>query len=199
MQGGRIWGETRSAARWIWGTVLVLGVATLGLSSLALMRSFEADAPVARGDANGSQIRSSSVPDVVETPPAHASEDRPSRSSREIASVPTSGVIEAAGALPEAALVESEVLADLVPPVRLVGRGATDRSLANVEPEPDELPADLPKLTLQGTSVIDGQPVAVVNYPRVFEGDLVEGARVVKILDRAVELEFKGERFTIRL
>ncbi len=131
----------------------------------------------------------------------------PKKSSQKVSPVEatsSSGVIEPSGTLPETALVEAEVLAGLAPPappVRLVGRGAEDRASppANLEAEQEKLPADLPPLALQGTSVIDGTPVAVVNYQRVFEGDIIEGARVIKILDRAVELEFKGSRFTIRL
>ncbi len=89
------------------------------------------------------------------------------------------------------------------PPVTLVGR-ASEGLVAPEAPDgadgtDQQPPSELPPLVLQGTSVIDGEPVAVVNYQRLFEGDVIEGARVVKILDRAVELEFKGTRFTIRL
>ena len=72
---------------------------------------------------------------------------------------------------------------------------ASGTSVGDEEP----LPGHFPKLVLQGTSVIDGEPVAVINDQRVFEGDHVEGARVVGIEERAVELELEGFRFAIRL
>ncbi len=57
----------------------------------------------------------------------------------------------------------------------------------------------LPRLVLQGTSVLDGRPVAVVSDRRVFEGDIIEGAVVITIGERSVELEFEGQRFTLTL
>jgi hypothetical protein len=76
------------------------------------------------------------------------------------------------------------------------GNGGTDSE--TVEDEAS-VPDNFPKFVLQGTSVIDGAPVAVINDQRVFEGDSVEGARVVGIEERAVELELEGIRFRIRL
>jgi hypothetical protein len=106
----------------------------------------------------------------------------------------------------EELLAEDEATAEMAPPVKLVGRNAVDPPSSSSmaaegegQGEEAEHPGGLPRLVLQGTSVIDGKPVAVVNYQRVFEGDFIEGARVIKILDRAVELEFEGNRFTIRL
>jgi hypothetical protein len=52
---------------------------------------------------------------------------------------------------------------------------------------------------LQGTSVLNGKPVAVVSDRRVFEGDTIEGAVVVRIEERSVTLEFEGRRFTLTL
>ncbi|HSF20273.1 MAG TPA: hypothetical protein VLK65_32465 [Vicinamibacteria bacterium] len=63
----------------------------------------------------------------------------------------------------------------------------------------DESLSNPPMLVLQGTSVLRGEPVAVINGQRVFEGDRVEGALVIRIEERAVELELDGQRFTIRL
>jgi hypothetical protein len=84
--------------------------------------------------------------------------------------------------------------------------------LASPEPPPsDEAPgpedpgkdADpspaRPQLVLQGTSFINGIAVAVINDRRVFEGDTIEGAVVIRIDERSVELEFEGRRFTISL
>lgn len=58
---------------------------------------------------------------------------------------------------------------------------------------------ELPTLVLQGTSVLDGNAVAVISEKRVFEGDWIDGARVVAIREREVELEFEGRVFTLRL
>ncbi len=212
MQGGRVWGESRWAGSWGWGAILVLAIVTFGLASVALFRSFQLETREAAAGASEPQPVESSP---GETPasisngtddagsPDKADKRRlaPKKSSREVLTVEASstGVIEP-GTLPEAGLVEADVLAELVPPVKLVGRGATERSSPpNPEAEQEKPPVDLRPLALQGTSVIDGKPVAVVNYQRVFEGDIIEGARVIKILDRAVELEFQGNRFTIRL
>ena len=209
MQGGRVWGESRWAGSWGWGAILGLAIATFGLASVALFRSFQLETREAAAVASEPQTVESSS---VETPASisngmddagSSDEGRlaPNKPSREFSTVEASptGVIEP-GTFPEARLVEADVLAELVPPVRLVGGVATERSSPpNPEAEQEEPPVDLPPLALQGTSVIDGKPVAVVNYQRVFEGDIIEGARVIKILDRAVELEFQGNRFTIRL
>jgi len=214
MQGGRVWGESRSASGWAWGAVLVLAIVTLGLAAVALFRSFLAETRETAAVASEPQAVPSSPPSTGET--VDSAEVAPKKSSREVSPVQatsSSEVIGPSGTLEEPAPVEAEVLAEPVPPtppappappVRLVGRGAIERSSPPVnsegpEAEQEKLPADLPPLALQGTSVIDGTPVAVVNYQRVFEGDFIEGARVIKILDRAVELEFKGDRFTIRL
>jgi hypothetical protein len=61
------------------------------------------------------------------------------------------------------------------------------------EPEASEIP----QLVLQGTSVLAGKSVAVVSDRRVFVGDYIEGALVVRIEERLVELEFGGRRFTL--
>ncbi len=209
MQGGRVWGESRSASGWAWGAVLVLAMVTFGLAAVAFFRSFQAETREAAAVASEAQAVQSSPPSRGETPMSitHGTDGAKVAPKKSSQATSSSGVIEPLGTLPEAALGEAKALAELVPPappVRLVGRGAIDRSSPPVNPEgpeagQEELPADLPPLVLQGTSVIDGTPVAVVNYQRVFEGDIIEGARVIKILDRAVELEFKGSRFTIRL
>jgi hypothetical protein len=88
--------------------------------------------------------------------------------------------------------------------IRLVGqaspeRSASESSVPGREGAEDPLPGHFPKLVLQGTSVIDGAPVAVISDRRVFEGDSIDGARVVEIEERAVTLEFEGRRFTLSL
>ncbi len=52
---------------------------------------------------------------------------------------------------------------------------------------------------LQGTSVIGNDAVAVISDQRVFEGDRIEGALVIRIGEREVELELDGRRFTLHL
>ena len=54
-------------------------------------------------------------------------------------------------------------------------------------------------LVLQGTSAIDGRAVAVISERRVFEGDRIDGALVLRIMEREVELEYKGELFRLQL
>lgn len=89
--------------------------------------------------------------------------------------------------------------------IRLVGSGGSrSETQADADPiAPSTIgfgpPAGLPHLVLQGTSVINGRPVAVISDRRVFEGDHIEGARVVRIQERSVELEFEGSRFTLSL
>jgi hypothetical protein len=72
------------------------------------------------------------------------------------------------------------------------------RTKAPVVPAADP-PPELPRLVLQGTSVLGGKPVAVVSDRRVFEGDTIEGAVVIRIEERSVTLEFEGRRFTLTL
>lgn len=54
-------------------------------------------------------------------------------------------------------------------------------------------------LVLQGTSAIEGRAVAVISERRVFEGDRIDGALVLRIMEREVELEYKGELFRLQL
>jgi len=63
---------------------------------------------------------------------------------------------------------------------------------------PATAPSEPPPLRLEGISVADGKPVAVINGARVFEGDSVEGARVVRIVQDSVVLDFGGRTITLR-
>ena len=127
-------------------------------------------------------------------------------------------IVEAPASAP-AALAEppfAEALPEPEPeraaPIRVVGRERTAKvdfappfDAYEVEEPPDpeteavESDVTIPSLVLQGTSVIDGNPVAVISDQRVFEGDLIEGARVLRIGEREVELELEGKRFVLRL
>jgi hypothetical protein len=93
---------------------------------------------------------------------------------------------------PEVPRTEPEATAETAAPVAPTPIEATVRLASTPEPLPE-----LPALVLQGTSVLDGKPVAVVSDRRVFEGDTIEGAVVIRIDERSVELEFQGRRFTL--
>ena len=54
-----------------------------------------------------------------------------------------------------------------------------------------------PRLSLEAISVINGRPAASINGRRVAPGDVIEGARVIRILEHQVELEYQGRRFAI--
>jgi hypothetical protein len=92
-------------------------------------------------------------------------------------------------------------------PIRLVGRERVLLDALHIEDstdtpdndDPEPLPSDFPNLVLQGTSIIGRNAVAVISDQRVFEGDRIEGALVIKIGEREVELELDGRRFTLRL
>jgi multidrug resistance efflux pump len=57
----------------------------------------------------------------------------------------------------------------------------------------------LPRLSLEAISIINGKPVAVINKQKLVAGDTISGARIIKILDYQVELEYQGRRFAIGL
>jgi len=59
-------------------------------------------------------------------------------------------------------------------------------------------PAEPPPLRLEGISVADGKPFAIINGARVFEGGTVDGARVVRIVHDSVVLDFGGRTITLR-
>ena len=59
-------------------------------------------------------------------------------------------------------------------------------------------PARTIDLRLSAISERDGRPVAVVNDRLVGEGDIVEGARVVRIAPTEVDVEVDGARRTLR-
>ncbi len=107
----------------------------------------------------------------------------------------------------ESPVVETKLpRTDLVVPERAPEPPPSERAVPRKRSEPPapvapeaEPPSELPRLVLQGTSVLDGKPVAVVSDRRVFEGDTIEGAVVIRIEERSVELEYEGRRFTLTL
>ncbi len=82
------------------------------------------------------------------------------------------------------------------------GEGAAGRRGAS-KPEAPAVtrappPPDPPPLQLEGISVADGKPFAIINGARVIEGDSVGGARVVRITQDSVVLDFGGRSITLR-
>lgn len=69
---------------------------------------------------------------------------------------------------------------------------------ATARPSPPEA-SGLPHLSLEAISIIDGKPVAVINKQKLVPGETIAGARVIRILDYQVELEYQGRRFAIGL
>jgi hypothetical protein len=137
-----------------------------------------------------------------------------SRKERAAASEPVSALASAPNPAPPppppenpesavpAPAAEDPVSDEPVTPIRLVGPASASRLEPTAdasEPPPATVPAGEPHLILQGTSVVDGHPVAVISDRRVFEGDNIEGAVVIRIEERSVELEFEGRRFTLSL
>lgn len=211
MEGGRRWGETRRRYAG-WGGV-VLALVAMVVAVVALYQSRNVDAPPFTEPENVSttpltEAAAEGLPPSTSPPPVGPDVsdsgkggdiDRPTAfPSREEAApdAPEEAELEDAGTIPEEEI-------ESIPPVRLVGSGTGD----STSPEPisegaevsDQIPEGLPELVLQGTSVVDGRPIAVINYQRLFEGDMIEGALVVKIADRIVELEYEGKRFVLRL
>lgn len=190
MEGGRQWGTTR---RGIPLTVAILSVLALGLSAYALLRTLGPRAPAPSFLAGRSSP--AAAPSAASAPLAEPERVAPRAKSAAL----TAPAPLTSSSSPLADSEESEL--ETGPPVRLVGRSASPAEPSTEEtPSTEPAPSDfrLPPLVLQGTAVVNDRPVAVVNYQRVFEGDIIEGARVVRISDRAVELEFQGRRFTIR-
>ena len=219
MQGGRRWGDTKFP----WGltAVVLVAVVALALATVALFRSSPGGEA---GEAGGVEpARENAATSAGQAPPSSSvavpaegettlSDDVASPEPADTDSVsPVDSTVTAETVEMPATEVGAEGLEEMeesvtAPPVTLVGRASAGLAAPEAPDRDDgadgadeQPPSELPPLVLQGTSVIDEKPVAVVNYQRLFEGDFIEGARVVKILERAVELEFKGTRFTIRL
>jgi len=55
----------------------------------------------------------------------------------------------------------------------------------------------LPRLSLEAIAVVDGKPVAMINNRKLGLGGVIAGARVIRILEDRVELEYQGRRFAI--
>lgn len=165
-------------------------------------------------------VRSAAGPDGM---PTGRTESVAAPAPRRVAPVVSAGdetrVVDEADAVvdssrPTGASAEPEPEAERAMPVHIVGRESAaletlrQAAASSTPPEPapeghspggSAPPEGLPDLVLQGTSVLDGAPVAVISERRVFEGDRIEGATVVRISEREVELVFEGHRFTLTL
>ena len=155
------------------------------------------------------EVEASPEPRELDTPPAEL--ETPVVVVTREASVRTRDPVPYPDPDPDPASVEEDP-DDAIQPIRLVGRervlldGLSIKDPAesfdhdDAEPQDSEpLPDDFPDLVLQGTSVIGNNAVAGISDQRVFEGDRIEGALVIRIGEREVELELDGRRFTLRL
>jgi len=212
IQGGRHWGEERNRRLFGWGSVVVALVALI-VAAVALYRSQQ----LPSSGTSPSEPPTSTLTPETSSPSAtdrsNTERESVSREVKKAESLPTTtvSVRQPSSQVPKAEtpseVVEDTDVASPEPsppahPVRLVGRNAADRGAVGASDDEagtssSEIPEGLPELVLQGTSVVEGQPVAVVNYQRLFEGDFIEGARVIRISDSLVELEFKGKRFKL--
>jgi hypothetical protein len=84
-------------------------------------------------------------------------------------------------------------------PVPTAVRDAPSASVEPVAPaaETAAAPAPAPAFALQAVAEKDGHPVAIVNGQLVRIGDLVDGARVVRIDPEGVELDQGGRRLVL--
>ena len=220
-------GSNRPLSRLVIISVVIVSVSAVLTATLLFMRhtnrldlavTGESPAPVAKETPVANAPLSVSVP----SSPLARTEKKTSPASSLAASSATIRVTPPARSTPSSpavlpsALPEPRAAAPEAKPAtafRLVGRESS-RLSRGYEPVGEVagdgtsgksvggdglLPGHFPKLVLQGTSVINGEPVAVINDQRVFEGDHVDGARVMGIEERAVELEIEGFRFKIRL
>ena len=155
------------------------------------------------------EVEASPEPRELDTPPAEL--ETPVVVVTREASVRTRDPVPYPDPDPDPASVEEDP-DDAIQPIRLVGRERVlldglsikdpAESLEHDDAEPQDsepLPDDFPDLVLQGTSVIGNDAVAVISDERVFEGDRIQGALVIRIGEREVELELDGRRFTLRL
>lgn len=219
IEGGREWAQPRSVFVLTLATVALLALVAIGLATYDLIRTRSspprATATVDLRAADPAPAASFAPPPAPRSPATSAVVSAPAP-----VTPPPSAAPAALEGQPE---VEPDV--EPAPPVRLVGAGS-DVSRAAASPPapvdvveetpPAEAPAadpsssaepppraeaslsPLPDLVLQGTALVEDRAVAIVNFQKVFEGDIISGARVMKILDRAIELEYLGKRYTLR-
>ena len=198
----------------------VLSMAAVALGSALLTAaavSFLKNEPQGtEGAGAGAEVEALAPPAVEATPADELETPRPTGAPPVVAQTVKTSVrarepVPAPASAPGPASME-EAPGESTPPMRLVGRervllnalriGDAAESFEHDDAEPQDsepLPDDFPNLVLQGTSVIGNNAVAVISDERVFEGDRIQGALVIRIDEREVELELDGRRFTLRL
>jgi hypothetical protein len=189
----------RRSRRWTIGVMVAIAVGSGAVTAAVLRMAAPAAPPDFVEPGNDVEPASSSPQAAAATsesalvePPAPRAEPRPT--PREAAPP-----VEAADV---SVPVEPAPKDETPQNIRLVGRDSPARgstAASEAPAAPAEPAGSFPRLVLQGTSVIDGEPVAVISDRRVFEGDQIDGALVIRIGERVVELEFEGRRFTISL
>jgi hypothetical protein len=227
MEGGRRWGQSKRRID-VGKSVVVVALLALVIAGFALYQSSSVEKPELpaaseaqdvpaqeeRHDVTAPLVRGQVTAQTSSEPSGKASL---ASSSPVVPAEEPETVEETEAGLdteeePDASEPPAEEGVETAPPVRLVGRTHENPPDEKVDPAPADtapselvgeavegIPEGLPELVLQGTSVVDGRPIAVINYQRLFEGDSIEGARILKILDRVVELEYEGKRFVIKL
>jgi len=85
------------------------------------------------------------------------------------------------------------------PPAPAMARPAVPALPQTVPPVARPAESGFPRLSLEAISVINGKPVAVINKQKLVTGETISGARVIRILDHQVELEYQGRRFVVGL
>ena len=190
---------------------IAVGSALLTAAAVSFLNNNRhgADATVPVAPAEPLEVKAPPEPRELKTPPTEL--ETPVVVVTKEASVRTRDPVPVPEPEPVPASIE-EPPDDATQPIRLVGRervlldGLSIKDPAesfdhdDAEPQDSEpLPDDFPDLVLQGTSVIGNNAVAVISDQRVFEGDRIEGALVIRIGEREVELELDGRRFTLRL
>ncbi len=213
MVGGRRWGDKRAGIAFGWGSVIV-AVAALVIAGLALYRSLTPSRATSNGalppvaeisppesPAPEPSAGTADSEDVSEPKPENPPQREPSPLARLFSLFKmTRKIIPSIRWISKTSKTSESDEVETAPPVRLTGNAKAERAAEQAKEEPEsptlEIPEGLPDLVLQGTSVVDGKPIAVVNYQRLFEGDTIEGATVIRITDRSVELEYEGKKFT---
>jgi hypothetical protein len=171
-----------------------IAVASAVLTAVALMLvsrpGKEARNPSVDAAEMPSEARLDSAPPVRELPPA----------TRELPSAPPRPEeTSIAPAAADTAVAERREFVEVRRELESQEPSQADEAPPPETEAEDEPSPALPRLVLQGTSFINGIAVAVISDRRVFEGDTIEGAVVIRIDERSVELEFEGHRFTISL
>jgi hypothetical protein len=64
--------------------------------------------------------------------------------------------------------------------------------------EPKTVKSGRPEFKINAIAWKNEEPRAIVNMQRVYEGDVIEGAKVLAIKRKVVVFEYEGEIFEVR-